>query len=563
MKATWQHRKADIHSLLGAIQSLRESAEIPLHPEHQLVIERKVGRVVRDWREGTLLLPEIRAVEIDGRLCGVLGGLGRAQSRWLAKRLWRLHQALVRPIPGAVTLVPQGTPGAIGNLRRDIRDVAAKRGHATVVVFDLRDFFGSQDPMRALDELDRLTGNPSHDSIALRLLYAHAHAADARLRGIVQGLATSPALAELLVRDLDRALADVGLVRRWADDVAVVCAGRREPTELLGQIRAICREVSAERHLALKPHGFQAAVYGSGGFEETLEFLKLRFLGLSVHVSPSRLAEVQENLADLLERDPDHAITYVRAVRRHYAPLLTPDGHNDLDLILDQDQAPGPTSPPLHSPSGAAVHVPSAAEPTSSDGSPPSGALDTRDPTAGREGDPTAGRSSRSARKGAERRYVEIVRDLDQLDAERLGYVVETRGATYRPMHFWLANGDGPATDSEAAWATPDPGQHGVVEQALTRSAQITHSSRRGENLTMICLDFLATNDWHGSADPSMRRRWLHRIAAGLGLRLFAVDARTNAPVLIDPSREALLAIVSAAVGEPDAVRDDEPDDDG
>jgi hypothetical protein len=362
-------------------------------------------------------------------------------------------------------------------------------------------------------------------------LYAHAQASDPHLRGLVQGLATSPVLAEVLIRELDRALVPLGLVRRWADDTMLISAGRGEPSEMIGLVEAACAVVGAEHGLRLEPHGFQSAVYGPGGFESAVDFLNLRFSGGSVHVAPKKRAAIERTLAEVAVHDPDHALSYIRSIRDHYAPILSADGLDDLASILSADRRLKLTSPTPLFPRREVGHIPSAAEPSGSDGSLPAGAQDTRASNGEREANAPAD-ASRSPEKGAARRYVEILRDLDAIDRDHLGPTVVRGPDRFRPRHFWLTE---EVKQSRGALAVTDPGQYQIVEQALVRAAEISGSDRDGENLTMICTDFLATNDFGRPGDPAARARYLVRLATALGVRIVAVDGKTNELVFGDP----------------------------
>lgn len=67
------------------------------------------------------------------------------------------------------------------------------------------------------------------------------------------------------------------------------------------------------------------------------------------------------------------------------------------------------------------------------------------------------------------------------------------------------------------------PDQMATVEQALQRSAQLSNSDKRSHNLSLICLDFLATNDF-AKADEAQRLRFLQKFEKLLGFKLIIVD---------------------------------------
>lgn len=70
--------------------------------------------------------------------------------------------------------------------------------------------------------------------------------------------------------------------------------------------------------------------------------------------------------------------------------------------------------------------------------------------------------------------------------------------------------------------------------EALKSAEQISRSTKRGHNLALIALDFLATNNISRAGDQQNLARYLTRIADQLGLRVAAVDAHTLEPVVID-----------------------------
>lgn len=71
------------------------------------------------------------------------------------------------------------------------------------------------------------------------------------------------------------------------------------------------------------------------------------------------------------------------------------------------------------------------------------------------------------------------------------------------------------------------PAQQLNVLTALERAGELTNSTKKGHNLDMICLDFLATNDFaSASKKVESRAKYLAKIEQVLGIRIIAVDAR-------------------------------------
>ncbi len=88
---------------------------------------------------------------------------------------------------------------------------------------------------------------------------------------------------------------------------------------------------------------------------------------------------------------------------------------------------------------------------------------------------------------------------------------------TFHCMRFSLAD----AANDEAT-------QYKVVRDALKRASELSGSAKDGHNLTLICMDFLATNDFGRSNDPRMISRYLAKIESLLGVHVIALDAKTN-----------------------------------
>jgi hypothetical protein len=73
-----------------------------------------------------------------------------------------------------------------------------------------------------------------------------------------------------------------------------------------------------------------------------------------------------------------------------------------------------------------------------------------------------------------------------------------------------------------------DSSQFGIVEQALERASELSESDKEGHNLTLICVDFLANNDFRLTSDPKMRLRYLAKIEDLFGIDLVAIDRKQN-----------------------------------
>lgn len=65
--------------------------------------------------------------------------------------------------------------------------------------------------------------------------------------------------------------------------------------------------------------------------------------------------------------------------------------------------------------------------------------------------------------------------------------------------------------------------QFEIVDAAEKRASQIAHSEKAGHLLTLICMDFLATNDFH-AGDKADKMKFLAKYESILGYKLVAVD---------------------------------------
>jgi hypothetical protein len=101
-----------------------------------------------------------------------------------------------------------------------------------------------------------------------------------------------------------------------------------------------------------------------------------------------------------------------------------------------------------------------------------------------------------------------------------------------------LAGADGEAR-SESYWSPPEQEnlynkryvfnaeQLETVKLALERASELTRSKAGGYNLSLICLDFLANNDF-SQAKLEQRLRFVAKLEKQLQLRLVAIDPETS-----------------------------------
>jgi hypothetical protein len=66
------------------------------------------------------------------------------------------------------------------------------------------------------------------------------------------------------------------------------------------------------------------------------------------------------------------------------------------------------------------------------------------------------------------------------------------------------------------------PEQAKVVVQALQCAAELSQSKKKGHNLSLICLDYLATNDF--MEDMKDRQRYLKKIENSMRVKIIAID---------------------------------------
>lgn len=70
--------------------------------------------------------------------------------------------------------------------------------------------------------------------------------------------------------------------------------------------------------------------------------------------------------------------------------------------------------------------------------------------------------------------------------------------------------------------------QHVPVEQALELAGAIAESDKKGHLLSLVCMDYVATNMAQKEAGQKNRGKYLDRIGAQFGVKIMAVDKNTN-----------------------------------
>ena len=90
------------------------------------------------------------------------------------------------------------------------------------------------------------------------------------------------------------------------------------------------------------------------------------------------------------------------------------------------------------------------------------------------------------------------------------------------------------ATGSDSGLPDPDPlefqhfplypEQNEMVKAALKRAEELSGSDKRGHNLTLICTDFVTTNDFFTGKPKKTKQRMLQKIEKTLGIRLIALE---------------------------------------
>lgn len=89
--------------------------------------------------------------------------------------------------------------------------------------------------------------------------------------------------------------------------------------------------------------------------------------------------------------------------------------------------------------------------------------------------------------------------------------------------------------------------QFDIVWAALARAQDLAEKNLpKSALLALVCMDFLATNDFRKGASDENTARFLARVEAALGVKIVAVDMRTN-------SVKYGVDTISALIGDDDA----------
>ena len=70
-----------------------------------------------------------------------------------------------------------------------------------------------------------------------------------------------------------------------------------------------------------------------------------------------------------------------------------------------------------------------------------------------------------------------------------------------------------------------------LLQQAALRARELGGSVNLSRCLDLICIDFLATNDFPKAGDPELKTLYLAKFAALFGVGLIAFDLTTGEPI--------------------------------
>jgi Reverse transcriptase (RNA-dependent DNA polymerase)/Group II intron, maturase-specific domain len=111
-------------------------------------------------------------------------------------------------------------------------------------------------------------------------------------RGVPQGTATSPPLANLYLTPFDRELAEEGVaIVRYADDLAAFASTEAGARAALTRMRSVLTAIGLDLNPAADPVRH---------FDQGFEFLGFEFRGNAVHIAPSKVAEFRRHATAVL-----------------------------------------------------------------------------------------------------------------------------------------------------------------------------------------------------------------------------------------------------------------------
>jgi hypothetical protein len=338
---------------------------------------------------------------------------------------------------------------------------------------------------------------------AHRALYGHVASGAPKLSGLFQGLAPSSVLQDIALLLLDDTIAPATeSLLRYSDDT---CAILREGVPV-AEVWALADEAEGVyadigEHVRLH-HRVHASVHRDLGFLAPFEWLGVRFDGKDRYVAAGKLEELREQVRHGEKRPSD--------IRRSYQTLLTKKGRKELEeamATLTTAGTPEVTQSASPSIGGRVGQALSTALERDCEAAPP--------PSNVRAGAKRrASRLPRRHRAAAIRRLGASLDEQGLLDADDT--IFTHRDEEFRRFSTYLSLDGGHGS------------QHDLVQSALARSAQLAGIppqelwQRVAHLLTLICVDFLATNSFGLPDDPAALGRFLAKLEALLGLRLVA-----------------------------------------
>jgi len=172
-----------------------------------------------------------------------------------------------------------------------IRDTVGSGFPFELVRTDVSDFYESVDRKMLYAKLDQDQLLSSSSKRFIRQILASYEGLSSSLKGIPRGVGISAYLAELFLRPVDRAIADLpGIVLycRYVDDIVAVFA-RPPAGSALGTYKPLLVKILNDRGLAHNEGKTVEYDFGDGGGQKEFEYLGYRFLATigTLQIAPS------------------------------------------------------------------------------------------------------------------------------------------------------------------------------------------------------------------------------------------------------------------------------------